>query len=126
MKAINTKGFSHLVIPIVILVVAVVALVGLYVKNRIDSNRSAEAESAYVVEGDDIAGTPESGGEYKTVYCWYSQCYLNPGTNRTPKRKYVKVVGYSAYVGGETCNQTGISYTNRPNARTFYPSCLRT
>lgn len=94
MKKLNNKGFGHIEVFIVAAVVVITALIGGFVWQNSKSKDSSAASRL------------QKNWTVQTVYCSYTDCYLNPGKGKAPRSRWVNAVG----VGYGTCPQTGIEY----------------
>lgn len=83
------------------MVLAVVVAIGVgFAAKTIIDNRSSQAQ-----------------GTYKTVYCTYYDCHLNPGPGKAARTRKLRVDGYRA------CPETGIRFLH-PASRPYW-ECLK-
>jgi hypothetical protein len=95
MKKLNNKGFGHIEIFIVIVAFAVIVMVGGFVwQNSKSKDSSAQSR-------------PHKNWTVRTVYCSYTNCYLNSGKGKAPRSRWVNAVGIGF---NGACSQTGIEY----------------
>lgn len=102
MKKLNKKGFGHIEIFVVVAAVAVIGVVGSFVWQNSKSKNSSAASLV------------QKNWTVQTVYCSYTDCYLNPDRNpliaKVPRSRWVNAVG----VGYYRCPQTGIEWKMYP------------
>lgn len=115
MKKLNNKGFGHIEIFIVAAVVIVTALIGGFVWQN-SKSKDSSAESPV-----------QKNWTVQTVYCSYTECYLNNNYNHTTikvtRKRWVNAVGIGYY----RCPQTGIEWKMYPApkpANNQYGRCL--
>lgn len=82
-KKLTKTGFGHMEIIIVIMVVIAIVGAGFFVHNSRSKQNDARAESTRQEAG--------PSGSYKTVYCTYTECYLNPGSGKAARTRWVWV-----------------------------------
>lgn len=98
MKKLNNKGFGHIEIFVVVAAFAVIGLIGGFVWQN-SKSKDSSAESRV-----------QKNWTVQTVYCTYTECYLNPGIKKVTRKRWVNAVGIGYY----RCPQTGIEWKLYP------------